>query len=139
MNTKSSPGLFKGKTLALFSSQGKIPFTNDKLLIWVSGILIQSLMHFITFDLKSTCCTVFEVFSNFSNFILCYWRHFKSFTHMFSHIINRVFARHRYRFGKEGPTFTKELLNFSDISSPSSIVFPLQTKDLLVLISVYLL
>ena len=54
VNTKSSPDLNKGTTFALLSSEGKIPFTKDKLLIWVSGIFIQSLMRFITFGLKSS-------------------------------------------------------------------------------------
>ena len=47
-NTCSFPVLYVGTTFAIFSCTGKIPRLKDKLHICVSGIVMQSLMFFIS-------------------------------------------------------------------------------------------
>ena len=120
-----------GTTFAIFSCAGKIPRLKDKLHIWVSGIVMQSLMFFImpgfisshpaelslNLEIFFTTSLLFTGIRQRHSLTVC-WIKFRGSFWDFGIALDRF-----------EPTLTKNLLNVFDICSLSSIIVPLLSNS----------
>ena len=122
---------YMGTTFAIFSCAGKIPRLKDKLHIWVSGIVMQSIMFFIMPGFNSshpaelslkleiifTTSSLFTGIRQRHSLTVC-WIKFRGSFWDFGIALDRF-----------EPTLTKNLLNVFDICSLSSIIVPLLSNS----------